>query len=338
MSVADSVRSVLPSLLAFTTGTWEQWLADFDDDAEQALTPYLEDGVGHPPSAELLRCADDFRALAPVLYNRIDDGRHITSAVENPLLAVPALLDNQIIEEQAIVAALDAYRDFIRDADARSRAAAAPTAASDLLTVLAEYGLYWDLMVEAEVPLDMPFTVKTQEQRVLELGWWSHRGSQPLLLSDAATNHVVLTVNDPNVEILDPRMVSPQGDDLSYFAAATRDTDPEGAVLYLADNDRDYRGDLEFGVRPTRLVRWVGYVFLLIVALPIPVLLVHRPSAADLAVLVLPSTFAASLLLIREPTTLGSSLRRGPTAVLLATLSSLWTIVICFYLADYLRQ
>jgi hypothetical protein len=339
LELVPVVRSVLPFLLGFTTGPWEQWLRDFDDDPADALMPYLKDGLGQDVSTSRIQIWQDALGdVSSILVDRTDGESTDLSAVVNPLLALPSLLEGTLPSLDAVQDALASYGDFVRAAAATSAAFTEPVAADDLLISLAEYGLYWDLMVTAVVPLDAPFTVKTTERRPLGLDVYRQRAQQALLLADAVTNHVTLTVSDNNVEIVGPKVQSTTGDDLSFLAAA-RDTDPEGASFYLSDWDREYRGVLDFGLRPTLLVQVVSWLFVGLVAGPLIALIVVRPvTTAALAVLVVPSTFAASLLLVREDTTLGTSLRSRSTWALVVALTVLWLIVIALDVSNHVRQ
>jgi hypothetical protein len=80
------------------------------------------------------------------------------------------------------------------------------------------------------------------------------------------------------------------------------------------------------------LVEIVGWLFLGVVLGPLAVLpFIPKITSGVLGVLVVPSTFAASLLLLRDPTTLGAALRRWATWALVGGLAVLWVIVLILY-------
>lgn len=339
LTVPPTVKAILPLLLGFTTGPWEQWLRDFDNDPKQALLPYLRDGIGPQVSQSVLTSWHTAIGSSQTLISeRQEDASLDLSAVANPILAAPELIAAGISTLNEVEEVICHYADFVAAAGRAATSAGGPSVPEDLLRALADYGHYWDLMVTAEVPLDAPFTIKTCESRALGLDQIRQQAAQQILISDAATNHVTLTVADNNVEIVEPVVKSLAGDDLSFLTAA-RTVDPEGASFYLSEYDRDYRALIVFRLRPTPLVQAVNWSFVLLVVVSLVALLSTTPvSNADLSVLVIPSTFAASLLLVREATTLGTSLRSRSVWALLIALAVLWVVVGALYLGNKVAQ
>ncbi|MDQ1699695.1 MAG: hypothetical protein QOG34_1558, partial [Frankiaceae bacterium] len=149
VTMPERVRRMLPILMGFTAGPWEQWLGEFDGDAAAALAPYLSDGLGAVVQDSDLREWRDLLApvcslLSPWLGA---EGVDALDAVRNPLLSLPTLVEEGAIDPPYSNAFAE-YTAFVGEAGDRA-GKAEPNAADDLLIAMYEYGLYWDLMVWA---------------------------------------------------------------------------------------------------------------------------------------------------------------------------------------------
>jgi hypothetical protein len=182
------------------------------------------------------------------------------------------------------------------------------------------------------VPLDEPFMVKYSERRDLRLSLLRGSGSQKLVIADAQTNHFTFRVADPNVRIshFEARQVS--SDDFAYGAFQSRE-DGQSRAVYAHDPDRDYRIRLTFRLAFLRRLQVIPYVAFVLVAL-LTLALVHEgpTQLKDLALIVGPSALAASVLLAREPSTLGSRLRFVSSGLLFLALVAQLGVAVSLYL------
>lgn len=202
------------------------------------------------------------------------------------------------------------------------------------LSVLAEYGRRWEAMVQCTVPIDAPFLVTTCETRPANIecfGWvW-----EDVIFADAQSSHLVMKAADDVAVISDIRARDAYGTDLQNFVTAVRQTD-EVAAVYSSDGDRDYFA--RFGIRFVAYfdVRVVGWVIEMITYLGIAIIIRKWAilGATDLAVIAVPTTFAASVLLSRERTSLGTHLLRWSRRRLLFALMTLWGMVGYLYLSS----
>ncbi len=222
--------------------------------------------------------------------------------------------------EAQVDQALADYLHLIEAAAVATDAAGSdkPSAAAELLTVLADYGRNYDMIVVAKVPLDEPFLIKYSERRAL--AWRGNRTQQDLIISDALSNHVVLSVDDPNVRITRPRATAASGDS-DAFGTFTHRRGGQTYAIYAHGEDREYRAGLQFHVAPLLRLQFVIYVVAAVLVL-LALAVVHEAPRRlqDLALIIGPSALAASVLLNREPSTLGSHLRRRSTIVLAGAL------------------
>ena len=178
----------------------------------------------------------------------------------------------------------------------------------------------------------MPFLVKIAERRDVRLSRVRNRGTQELVIADAQTNHVTFKVSDPNVWIRDFRALKPGSDDYSYGAFQTRE-DPQNRAFYAHDIERDYRIRLSFQLRLLRRLQLVPYLVTGLLVLLILALVAEQPTdLRSLALIVGPAALAASVLLGREPSTLGSRLRWVSSVALSVTLLALILVSSILYI------
>ncbi len=197
-------------------------------------------------------------------------------------------------------------------------------------------------MVSCTVPLDAPFSVKTVESRPLGLTSTRRQkigqratGRQEVIVADARTNHVSIRVTDPNVELYDVQATDLAGTEPAWLLSAATERSAEVFSFYLSDPDRDFSVRLDLGLRPAGLSRAVTWVFTLLVVLALAAALSLASSDASvLAVLVVPTTFAGSLLLLREPSSLGTRLKRPVATLLACALVVLWVAVVAIVLSQ----
>ncbi|GAA3738842.1 hypothetical protein GCM10022239_12990 [Leifsonia bigeumensis] len=325
-TVSPELRVLLAALLGFT-GEW------FADGKVADLEDYLKEGFGDRPPDDVVQ---HWRAIAEdcrdVLRPRLDEFRNY-SAPENPAMVLPELFANgQVNSFEDASRALEQYRELLRVCDEKA-SSASPNAANDLLNSLADYGNNFDLIVAMLVPLDEPFMVKFSERRDLSLSPFRNLGTQDLVIADAQTNHVTFKVTDANVRIGKFSARQPGTSDFAYGAFQARE-DQQGRAIYAHDAERDYRIRLTFRLAFLRRLQVVPYLAAAILFMLVLALLHERPGdLKDLALIVGPSALAASVLLAREPSTLGSRLRQLSSIVLAVTLAALILIAAILYVS-----
>lgn len=229
-----------------------------------SMVSYLRGGLG---VADLSRYEKQWAELGEscvdLLGDRIDGDEDAIASL-NPVMALPEAMSLlQLPSVDSSLEVLDrALVDLIvllTEADHADRAQTEPGAASEFLNSLADYAVEYDLMVATRVPLDEPFMLKYSERRDLNLGTWSNGGSQDVVISDAASNHVVLEVSDPNIVLQNVRVTATNSDGATHGGFSSRDTG-QAWTFYASDMDRDYRATLHFTARPTWRVGIVPYV------------------------------------------------------------------------------
>ena len=321
------VDDELGGLLAAVCGFTGELLTDLQS---VTLKDYLEAGLGRSlPDHALEQWKTVGEACREVLRPRLDVFRGY-SAPENPALVLPELFaDGTLDSDQAASALLAKYSALVTTL---SRQARGPdlNAAGEFLDVLADYGNSYDLIVAMKVPLDEPFLVKYSERRSLPLTV-RNIASQELVVADARTNHVTLKVSDPNLRIASFEALTPGSADFAFGAFQARG-DAQSRAFYAHDPDRTYRIRLSFRLALLRRLQVVPYVVSLLIALLCAALIVEQATDLQtLAIVAGPSALAASVLLAREPSTLGSRLRRASTVcVVLALLGMIGTSTVLF--------
>jgi hypothetical protein len=291
---------------------------------------YLADGLSQsvPPQTQRawIELSDE---IATILAPRSDDPTAL-DPVKNPILSIPDLAAAADLTFHDVTEALDDYRRLLIHAQAGANPTH-PTSQDDLLNSLADYGRHYDLMVAVKVPLDEPFIVRHSERRDLHLTRIRNRGSQELVIADAQSNHVALDVADTNVRLLDVEARQPGGG-VTFGGFAVRKT-RQFWTFYAHDLDRDYSAVLKFRLRPLFRLEAVPYVVASVLVL-IAVALWHGEvrRLTDLALIVGPSGVAASVLLAREQSTLGSRLRVLSSATLALALLFVLLSAVALYL------
>lgn len=304
------VVSLLPVLLGFTDGSWAAVQADARRGGDP-VREYLAAGLGEPlggSSLERLKVASGRAHAALDPYNEASTTS--TSAVESPFLAVPPLVENGYVNDAAAaVAAVEAYADFVGAAAELAAAADKPSAAGDLLRVLADYGRHWELMVLAEVPLDRPFTITYRYLDPVGVRGWRARIAPAVVIADAESNHVTLSVEDPGARLAEVVGRHPRTGEVAQMGSTSRQS-PEMHAFYVWEVDVDFRVLLSARLGVLRRVSLANVLLACIVLLVATALAVKPPATtAELAVVAGPTAAVASLLLLREPSTLASRLR-----------------------------
>jgi len=339
------LQPVVAALCGFDGAAWRATLADFDGNSNEALPAYLLDGLGEPVEPRNLERWRNYSVrIGRMLSERLGEPHDDTSAMENPVLVVPWLFAGGIASSPTEATALlkDLHRFVDQAAAQQSRNDLLPTASNDLLLVMADYGRHWDAMVTCEVPLGEPFTIKTCDRRslgldsgTLQLGGLT--GTQEVVLADARTNHVTLRSVDGGVIVTDVEAVALSSDEPVVMLPVSVSQEPEVFAFYASDPDRDYRARLRFRLRRSRPAQGITAAFILIVTLAFAAVVRAGNDVASLTLLVVPTTFAASLLLSREQSSLSSRLKRMSSGALATLLTFMWIYVAVLYLAGQVR-
>lgn len=209
------------------------------------------------------------------------------------------------------------------------------------LTALAEYGRRWLVVLDLELPLDAPVTLKASDDRPLNLGFRG-RTAHRLAFNEGASVHVEARILDPAVrldtsfDVADPYGVRigigpirRSGGEIGPLELA-RSTN-EAVALYSSEPERPEAVDMRVRLLPAPEVRWPPILALLLtLAAAVGVALVSpgKDLVNGIAVLAIPTTFAATFALIREQTTLATRLRRRSNALLGAGVVLLWIVAL----------
>jgi hypothetical protein len=264
------------------------------------------------------------RDLSPVRYafrEASDEPEDLYSSAELPLLALPEF-DREwtIAEIESLVAGY-----------AAAMAAARGPTDRVLVNALAAYGRNFELLVEVTVPVEDAFSLRLTEDAPLGMARGT-RVRQPLPLGDAASVHIEARTEDHTVKFSRaPLLKDAAGDKISPAKVFTswRFT-PETVSLY-ATGARDPL-DLTIRLRSAPLLLATTIALIALdVAAAVAVLAAPQDDelyVERLAVLVVPTTFAATVVLAREQSALSAQLQQVPRLFLLLTLVALWTVTI----------
>lgn len=309
LDLPDALRLALPVLLAFTEGSWAAVQAQTRR-ADDPIELYLRGGLSSAPTASAvrrLRVASDraHKSLDP--FNELP--ADTTSSAESPFLAVPLLVEDGHVDDLAgAVRVVEQYAHFVEAAAAQT-STSSPSAVGDLLSVLADYGRQWELMVLAEVPLDRPFVMTFEHMDPASVRGWRNVIALTVVIADADSNHVTVSVDDPGTRLVGVQGRHPRTGDLAAMGSTSRQTD-ELHAFYVWENDVDFRVTLSGRLGVLKRVA-AGNVLVAVTVLLVAVALALRSprTLPELAVIAGPTAAAASLLLLREPSTLASRLR-----------------------------
>jgi len=324
LTLSPAVRPLIESALGFTEGLWPSFGGD--------LGSYLAEGVGltrqDPQVIQWLALSNQASAmLAPFA-----DTPNRNSAVENPALVIPALLAQGKFDTPAqATEALASYISVISNASmAAGLDMSGDPAANTFLNTLVDYGLRYDLMAVVRVPLDEPFLIKVSDRRPLRLTPITNTGRQSVVIADARSNHVTLRVSDPNARLAHVH-ARDAADTVDAVGTFTSRKTPQIQSFYAFEDDRDYAIVLRFRVAALRRLQLVPYALVPLLLVLGVALLGKHPGPSELALLVGPGALAASILLAREPSSLGSRLRRLSTLLVTGALAALILVAVWRY-------
>lgn len=327
-------REVLEAVCAFTPAVFREYRTPRRHVLAVGRQPrtlvsiyraYLQDGLGFDvPARSVERWLAAQGSAADHLVEALGEKPDPLSSSEQILLAVPRLHD--------LLGDVDDV-DRVVMQYARAVRAAATSGDEHLLTALAEYGRRWEVITEVEVPLQEPFQITIHESRPIDVTWrgWM-RQRDAFALRDARSGHLEIRVTDPHVNIVgkdvrDPAAGQLVGIPLLEAARHTR----ESFALYSSDPARPYyvAAAIRLRVIPEiRVAQWVVSAL----TLGATVFAVEAPDGRDLvdtlALLTVPTTFAAALVLVRESSALAIRLQARGRAVVAALTGALWAVAL----------
>jgi hypothetical protein len=300
-------------------------------DLESAIAAYLSSGLPLELSVEQVRHWREVLESARKTLNPLAPNPSFRfSSSEEVLLAIPDLSPPPTSASE-IEEAVEKFAAMI--------AAAARAEDLGLLTAFAEYGQRYELIVEVEVPLLEPSRVRVEEDLPLELQ--RRRGrywvEQTFALGDARSAHLEARLDDSNVEIPEKKIADgggvevrdPSGDDATGWLEALRVT-REAIAIYGSEPGRPRYVRIGFRLRVARHV--MAATILLSVLNLVAILLTltmagENELASRLAVLAVPTTVAATFVLVREQTALATRLQMIPRIALALSAIMLWIVV-----------
>ncbi len=327
----DAVTPGLPARLleaiCVTTPTIFKEFTANHSDIDNAIVAYLSDGLGIPIALDdARRWHEEQQDVADVLAHALREPSDPCSSSEWLLVALPRL-DPRPRSTSEVSQLLHRYR----------RAVLAARAAGDqpLLVTLAEYGRRYELILELEVPLNEPFSVKVSEQRPLNLqrGGWTR---QRFGLRDASSFHCEARTTDYAIEIADFEVHDLQGGRVGIPPLEGARYTKEFLALSSSDPERPASMIVGLRLRPTRDARLISALIALIavVATVVAALVRIDEGFVDaLNLLLVPTTFAVTIVLLREQSALAARLQRRWRLALGLAIAVLWLTTLIRLLA-----
>lgn len=306
--------------------------------AESAYRDYLStDGGIELSQSQLTQCLALQDQVANQLSEVLGEERDPHSSTEQPLLALPNLeAHGPPLTGSEVVELLERY--------AQGVALARDDGQESVLAVLAEYGRRWQVIVDTVVRLDQRETVGTSEH--VPFGstasrWPSllrltgrERISHRIELLDAPSVHCEVRTADHRVELTEDYDVrSPEGFALGLpFWDSVRYT-PEFLSLYTSGSHDLSWATLTVPFRPLAHIRWPArFILMLTLVAVIMAGIVDFDDSAKLltalSLLTFPTTFAVTLLLLREGSGLSARLQLPLRIALTVLTSALWLVTV----------
>jgi hypothetical protein len=322
-------EDLIEAISLFTPGLYRRIWDDVGEDQRRAVSAYLEQGTGvELCPATLAASLRECDSTADILADVLGEAQDPMSSSECVLLAIPHMRHPPRTDE-TLGALVRRYARAIRLANDAGDTA--------VLQALADYGRRWELIVEVTVPVGRPWRIRLEEDRPLR--WHNGTSRQDLALGDALSVHFEVVVTDPSVSLKGGsyRLVDHRDEDVSrWLLEDVRDT-RETLSLYTSQEQREpYYATLHVAFNRPLYVRLTAYLVIGLIVVAAIATAVTDCSAllAKLAVLTVPTTFAATLLLLREQTALGALLDAKRRAVLGAVTVALWAVAMVRLLVD----
>ncbi|MFF7699559.1 hypothetical protein [Streptomyces lydicus] len=354
-----NLRSLLAAIFAFRPTTWDgmrKWHC-----FKRPLWTYLK------KASPLIRDHDAYKKWKKT-QKEIESTvkKHVVgtykSAAQNPLLALPDLLTAQpLVEPGTVLEDLNELLTKAKEAIATAPEGQVARAAEKLLSTYSAYGWRWEAITVCTVPLNKPFTIRVKEKRSIDfdapkrddlrvLFTWPRdrlfpRARHYISFRDAASNYVHISAPDNSVRLvkLKCRAFSDTWKKLPTARMVTGSADDERKSeeyysRYDSSESRSERIWIECRLSQTALrsaLHW-GIVAITISAIWLLLFLVytkgHTLDSRDVATILLPATFAATLLLATDTTTLARRVKRVKQFLLLVALIALWGVSLTLYI------
>jgi hypothetical protein len=322
---------LLEAICVATPDLYRSFYADssgWTDDGRtlMALERYLHSGLGSAVDLDapaIRRWARSAQSVGRVLSEHLGEAADATSSSEMVLLSLPRM-DPRPMSAAEIDTVVNGYCDAVH--------AAHDADDDDFLTALAEYGRRVELIVEAEVPVLEPATIKLVEDRRLSLtasrgGWTVHR----LSLGDARSFHAEARVSDPTVVIAEYDVRDLEGEPAALGPLESARSTDETLSLYSSEAERPYYVDVALRLVARRHLRLGAHLLVVLTLAASAAALVTAHDSDQmgrLALLVVPTTLAATFALIREQTALATRLLAVPRSLLAGSIALLWVIAL----------
>ncbi|WP_327667625.1 hypothetical protein OHN37_39760 [Streptomyces sp. NBC_00485] len=356
----DWLSRYIIAMCRFQTGNAAQLYKDGGVKANE-IAAYKED---------VESCAKWTDALNDAYGERYFDCASRNDAAKNPLLTLPWInsvdgsplcdLDSDVkkILEPLItlLVELKYYRESSPVEEIRKEAHAA-------LGIYRFLGRFWLAFADCRLDLESPFIVTISDMRTIENTenltteqksqlsrrirsiWQMSRGDLgPVFgFNDAAVNEVTIRITDPNVEMREDgakKIVDLYGNVISNVEEMEH---KEVFYVYSSNKKRKRAARVDLTLRPIRSIRLVNRVILGVVTFTCFAVLfgwtlsVHELTAAHVALLLTPSTFASALLLIRETSPLSRELTKYFRYATVCVLALLWTATLSYYVSGQIH-
>lgn len=195
-----------------------------------------------------------------------------------------------------------------------------------LLGFLARLGREWTVIVDIQVDLDRPMTVTMSDDRpLIARGAPRDTFQVPVPLEDAGSLHVETQLLDPSAFLKDVKLLGADGETQLPLSDDVRETHDRHAV-YLSAWPRPAHGIAQIRVGLTSDVQRTNR-FVLALAVAALVLATLVESNADtLALLVIPTTLAVSVVQVRERTSIIRLLTSASRTWLFGIAVALWLV------------
>ncbi len=292
----------------------------------KVLHAYLTDGIGVSlAERDVQRWQGTLEAAAHQLAHTLGEPPSVESSSENVLLALP-LLDPPPGSSAALEDRVDTY--------AKAVAALASAHDTELLHALALHGRRWQVLLNTELPLRRPAIVGITEDEPFRA---ERRGriEVRLPLRDARSVHFEVSADDRALEITDTKIVGMDGSELPLFEGIREAR--EYFAAYTSNPSRPAVATAHIHLRPIADDRRHMNAALVLLASAVIAALLAKPSLGTFSLLVVPSTFVVSLLVVREPASLARQLLTNRRRLLVACAGLLWIIVLLRLILDVAR-
>lgn len=298
---------------------------------ESAIAAYLSSGLRLDLTVEdVRRWREAAKRATAVLHSLAPKASFRFSSSEEVLLAIPDMSPAPTTSseiEETVLRFSSAVETAARANDFR------------FLSALAEYGQRYELIVEVEVPLLEPSRIRVEEDLPLELRstWGRYWVEQTFALGDARSAHLEARIDDSNVEIPEKKIADGggvlvrdmAGNDAKGWLEAVRVT-REAIAIYGSEPGRPRYVRIGFRLRVARHVMAAALLLVILnmIAIGLTLTVAERAELASrLAVLAIPTTVAATFVLIREQTALATRLQTMPRIALAVSAVILWVVV-----------